>query len=157
MVTWIKEILSGHTEQFERHRIRLSIDVLPDSSSSLRIKAVKGMIVQVMENLISNSVYWLKQQKRIDQRFSPKINVVIDTQSQEITFTDNGPGIEPERSEEIFFPFMTTKPSGEGKGLGLYVAREIATYHDAKLYLSEVPTTHSRKLNAFVLSLENRK
>jgi signal transduction histidine kinase len=153
LVLWIKEILAAHEEQFGRHSIKVNIKVLPDSSSTLRIKAVRGMIVQVLENLISNSVYWLKQQSDLDPAFSPKINIVIDTESRELSFTDNGPGIDPQRSEEIFLPFVTLKPSGEGKGLGLYIAREIATYHDAELYLSELPTVHARKLNTFVFSL----
>jgi signal transduction histidine kinase len=156
MVLWAKEVLASHEEQFRRHDIKLHIEVLPDSWASLRIKAVKGMIVQVLENLISNSVYWLRQQKEISKRFLPEIHVVIDTESKEILFTDNGPGIEPERKDDIFLPFVTTKPSGEGKGLGLYIAREIATYHDAKLYLSEVPSVHKRKLNTFIFALESR-
>lgn len=153
LVSWVREILLGHEEQFARHGIKVDIKVLPEESSALRIKAVKGMIVQVLENLISNSVYWLKQQKELDPAFRPKIGIVIDTEGKEISFTDNGPGIDPERSEEIFLPFVTLKPSGEGKGLGLYIAREIATYHDAELYLSEIPSAHARKLNTFVFSL----
>lgn len=153
LVSWIREILAAHEEQFGRHSIKVNIKILPDNSSALRIKAVRGMIVQVLENLISNSVYWLKQQSDLDPAFSPKINIVIDTESREVSFTDNGPGIDPQRSDEIFLPFVTLKPSGEGKGLGLYIAREIATYHDAELYLSEVPSVHARKLNTFVFSL----
>ena len=113
---------------------------------------VKGMIVQVLENLISNSVYWLRQQQDLDQKFAPRIEVVVDTEAEEVDFTDNGPGVELDRREEIFLPFVTLKPSGEGKGLGLYIAREIANYDDAKLYLSEVPSVHTRRLNTFVFS-----
>lgn len=155
LVAWTKEVFAGHEEQFKRHQIKLNLKVAPEVSTSLRIKAVKGMIVQVLENLISNSVYWLKQQHDLDRNFLPKIDIVIDTANKEVAFTDNGPGIDPERKEEIFLPFVTLKPSGEGKGLGLYIAREVATYHDAALYLSDIPTFHTKRLNTFIFSLGN--
>ena len=42
---------------------------------------------------------------------------------------DNGPGVPVSRKERIFQPFVTTKPSGMGKGLGLFIARDMAEYH----------------------------
>jgi signal transduction histidine kinase len=152
LVSWVEQTLNEHSAQFKRNNIKVSVTALPKPSSTLRVKMVKGMIVQVLENLISNSVYWLRQQQELDQKFAPRIEVVVDTEAEEIDFTDNGPGVELDRRDEIFLPFVTLKPSGEGKGLGLYIAREIANYHDAKLYLSEVPSIHKRRLNTFVFS-----
>ena len=63
----------------------------------------------------------------------------------------------PSREEEIFQPFVTTKPPGEGKGLGLYISREIASYHDAAIGISDKRTVHPDRLNTFVLSLESNK
>ena len=79
-------------------------------------------------------------------------DVVIS--KKEINFTDNGPGVPPSRKEEIFQPFVTTKPPGEGKGLGLYISREIAKYHGASIYMSETRAVHKDRLNTFILSLE---
>jgi signal transduction histidine kinase len=155
LVAWIKEILSSHEAQFIRHNIECSVEVKPSpATKSFPVKMVKGMIVQIMENLLSNSVYWLKQQKTIEKGFSPEIVVTIDTQEKEIHFTDNGPGVPPFRKEEIFQPFVTTKPPGEGKGLGLFISREIAKYHGASIYMSENKAVHDDRLNTFILSLE---
>ena len=151
-VSWIREILAGHDAQFGRHQITLNVRVVP-ANGELRIRAVKGMVVQVFENLISNSVYWLKRRKREYAQFKPEITVVINCGERQVRFSDNGPGIEPDRREDIFLPFVTTKPAREGKGLGLYIAREIAQYHGAKLYLSEKPTVHPHSLNTFVFEL----
>jgi signal transduction histidine kinase len=143
LVAWIKEILSSHEAQFWRHSIKYSVKVKPSrASKGFPVKMVKGMIVQVMENLLSNSVYWLKQQRTIEKGFSPEIVVTIDTQEKEIQFTDNGPGVPPFRKEEIFQPFVTTKPPGEGKGLGLFISREIVKYHEASIYMSEEKAVH---------------
>lgn len=155
VVDWVKEILRYHAGQFERHGIRPRLEVIPSRThKTLRIKAVKGMIVQILENLISNSVYWIKQEKKLNRKFSPQITITVDVADKEIRFTDNGPGIPPERKEEIFRPFFTTKPAGAGKGLGLFISKEIAEYNGCDLYLSPQPTTRTTNLNTFILTLE---
>jgi len=60
----------------------------------------------------------------------------------------------PELARDIFEAFVTTKPPGEGKGLGLYISREIAAYHGAELYMSDKPSAHKNRLNTFVFALE---
>lgn len=45
--------------------------------------------------------------------------------SVEIIIRDNGPGIPPEVREKMFNPFFTTKPAGEGTGLGLSLSHDI--------------------------------
>lgn len=153
VVQWVAEILDYHEGQFARHGITAQL-VKPGKDHKLYVSLVKGMVVQILENLISNSVYWLKQQCKLDASFEPRITVAINAATKELLFSDNGPGIEPGRREEIFQPFVTTKPPGEGKGLGLYIAQEIAKYHNLNLYLSDKRTVHEDVLNTFVLSLE---
>jgi len=152
LAAWTREILSGHDAQFQRHKITLKYRVIP-AGGEFKVRAVKGMIVQVIENLISNSVYWLKRYRTDRPAFQPELTVVVDCKEHQVRFSDNGPGVEPDQREQIFLPFVTTKPSREGKGLGLYIAREIAHYHGAKLYLSEKPTVHPRSLNTFIFDL----
>ena len=155
LVGWGEDILRSHEGQFRRHNIRMKFLVEPDKAQrSFEITAVKGMIVQILENLMSNSVYWLKQQKKLNTSFEPQITVIVNTSTKQILFSDNGPGIQLARKEEIFQPFVTTKPPGEGKGLGLYISREVAKYNGAELYLSPVPGLESESLNTFILSLE---
>lgn len=152
LVSWIEEIVSSHDSQFRRHGIKCSVSVEPSRpTSGVAVRMVKGMIVQIMENLLSNSVYWLKQQHKLDRQITPQISIVIDSKARELRVTDNGPGIPPERIDDIFQPFMTTKPPGEGKGLGLYISREIAHYHGASLILSDKPSSLNGRLNTFIL------
>jgi signal transduction histidine kinase len=156
LVDWVRQTLDAHKPQFARHSIQCSLSVQP-KAATVEITAVKGMFVQILENLISNSVYWLKQQRKLDRGFAPEIKVTIHTRTRELHFSDNGPGIPSMRKDEIFEPFVTTKPPGDGKGLGLYISREIAAYHGASLYLSDTHTTHPKALNTFVLALEPAK
>jgi signal transduction histidine kinase len=158
LVSWVEEILRSHEAQFKRHRIVLELETRPVKGAELRVKMVKGMMVQILENLLSNSVYWLKQERKLRPAMSLRISVAVDTKARTVSVTDNGPGVSPEDKEYIFQPFVTTKPPGEGKGLGLYISREIANYHGATLHLSDEETARPGRLNTFVLSLgENPK
>jgi len=153
LVEWVQTILGYHAAQFERHKIRCSFVVIPRTrESTMQVKMVKGMVVQIVENLISNSVYWLDQRKAYGDTFIPSITVELDRGKRELRFHDNGPGIGQDRGSVIFFPFNSTKPAGKGRGLGLYISREIAEYNGARLDLDDEPEEDGR-LRTFILSL----
>lgn len=152
LVELIRQIVAGHEAEFARHKIQHKIAVRPQGSQ-MKVHMVKGMIIQIVENLIANAAYWLKQQRTFEPQFEPCIKFTIDAKKSEILVNDNGPGVDPKIAEDIFAPFFTTKPPGEGKGLGLYIARELARYHQASVMLSEEHTTNSDRLNTFVLRL----
>jgi len=153
LVAWVREIVEGHEAQFGRHGIRYSVGVSGKGrQTTIRVKAVKGMIVQIIENLLANSVYWLKAERVVNPEFRPEIAVHLDTDRNVVEVSDNGPGIEAARAEEVFRPFVTSKPPSEGKGLGLYIAQELAKYHGCSLSLSPKKGPH-RTLNTFVLDV----
>jgi len=57
----------------------------------------------------------------------------------ELSVSDTGPGIAEELHESIFAPFFTTKPEGEGTGLGLYLCRNIVREHGGEIVLESSP------------------
>lgn len=148
----LKEIIESHQAQFSRHGIKPHLRVTGGNARSVPIHAVKGMFIQIFENLVANSVYWLKQERKKAESFEPRIDIVIDAAKEEVLFEDNGPGIPPARKELIFEAFYTSKPPGKGKGLGLYIARQLARYHGVEVKLSDRPTAHQERLNTFVVS-----
>ena len=80
-------------------------------------------------NLISNGFYAAAQRKAEtgDPGFAPTLSVSTKSlgDSVEIRIRDNGTGIPAEAREKIFNPFFTTKPAGEGTGLGLSMTHDI--------------------------------
>jgi signal transduction histidine kinase len=153
LIEMVRDIVVSHGDQFAREGIAADVVIEPNSAASFPISAVKGMIVQVLENLISNSVYWLRHRKTLNPDHAGAISIKLDLGAREISFTDNGPGIPPGREDLIFQAFFTTKPAGQGKGLGLFIAHEIAKYHSASLRL-EGPDADGN-FRTFVLALES--
>lgn len=148
----VRTVITSHTREFERHCI-----VWQFTDASLEVRAVKGMLIQIVENLVVNAVYWLKQQARIEEGFKPLIRFKLDPGRKTLEVFDNGPGVSPARSERIFEPFVTSKPPGQGRGLGLYICRELATYHDWTLAMSEAMDHRPGRLNTFLLDFSGRK
>ena len=79
-------------------------------------------------NLISNGFYATAKRKEgadwaTSRRFSPRPGG--SAEAVEIRIRDNGTGMPPDVEEKMFNPFFTTKPAGEGTGLGLSLSHDI--------------------------------
>lgn len=95
------------------------------------IRTVSQDLGRVLLNIFNNAFYAVHQQKKIlnSDDYEPK--VIISTHRMKrhiyITITDNGEGMTEEVKEKLFQPFFTTKPTGEGTGLGMSISYEIVT------------------------------
>ncbi|MEX1096286.1 MAG: sensor histidine kinase [Planctomycetales bacterium] len=147
----VRAILAGYEARFARHEIRAIVKERSDGPVVVRL--VRAMLIQVLENLIENSVYWLTvgDKRRKVSAAQRQITIVVDGRRNVLEVSDNGPGIAPENRERVFRPFYTLKTAGEGKGLGLYIAREIAEYHGGSLILSDKVSSTTNRLHKFVL------
>jgi signal transduction histidine kinase len=85
-------------------------------------------ITRVFLNLITNGFYATAKRKEADgEAFEPALSATSKSLGNrvEIRIRDNGTGIPPEVKEKMFNPFFTTKPAGEGTGLGLSMSHDI--------------------------------
>ena len=128
----VNEILEAHEAQFKRHQVELKI-LLPDHS--VQVSAVKGMVVQVLENLISNSIYWMEVEKQRKMSFRPELAISVENNPPRIRFSDNGPGVSKQYQDRIFDLFFSLKDKSRRRGLGLYIAREAAEHNGGTLML----------------------
>ena len=150
----VRDIVAGHSGKIARHHIEVDGTYL--DAKPWRIKAVRGMFIQIIENLLSNSFYWVKQEHEIDPKLQPRITINVEPDEKIVTLTDNGPGVAPEMASEIFQAFVTRRPAGEGHGLGLYISREVARYHDWNLDLERLSTVRPGRYNTFVLDMSGQ-
>ena len=100
--------------------------------SPLVANTTDGVIMQVLINLFDNSAYWLET---IDPS-QREIRVTVDGARSELIFSDSGSGIDPEDLPYIFEPFYSGKGQ-EGRGLGLYIARQLLERHDYRIAVAD--------------------
>ena len=100
------------------------------------INVVRQDIGRVILNLIKNAFYAVNEkQKQGVNGYEP--TVIVSTRKGkdmvEIKVTDNGNGIPQKVLDKIFQPFFTTKPTGQGTGLGLSLSYDIVKAHGGEL------------------------
>ena len=92
--------------------------------SPLVADTTDGVVMQVLINLFDNAAYWLET---VDPS-QREICVTLDGDRSELVFSDSGRGVDPEDLPYIFEPFYSGKGE-EGRGLGLYIARQLLDRH----------------------------
>ena len=149
----VREVFDAHAAQFLRHSVAFSIL----GEKSLQVHGVRGMFVQILENLLQNSLYWMKLKRSEQADYKPKITVKIGPSPTVMTFSDNGPGIHSSLQDEVFTAFFSTKGKSRRQGLGLFIARDCATHNGMSIYLSPESTVAAGRLNTFVLEFKEEK
>ena len=101
-------------------------------------------MTRALLNLISNGFYAATKRKAeaSDETFEPVLSAATKNLGKtiEIRIRDNGTGIPPEIREKMFNPFFTTKPTGEGTGLGLSMTHDIIVkQHGGKIDVQTEP------------------
>ena len=117
-----------------------------------KIDLVQQDIGRVMLNLINNAFYAVDEKKKqVQNGYEPivTINTKKLDDTIEIAVKDNGNGIPKKVLDKIFQPFFTTKPTGQGTGLGLSLAYDIIKTHGGEL---KVDTEEGKGAN-FIISI----
>ncbi len=101
-----------------------------------KVNVVPQDIGRVILNLITNAFYVVTERKKISSvDYEPQ--VIVSTRKQnrqvEISVIDNGSGIPDSVIDKIFQPFFTTKPTGQGTGLGLSLSYDIVKAHGGEI------------------------
>jgi signal transduction histidine kinase len=84
----------------------------------------------VLLNLFNNAFYAVSEKKaKLNGTFKPVVAVSTKKEGNNIKITvkDNGMGMPTKVAEKVFQPFFTTKPTGEGTGMGLSLSYDIVT------------------------------
>jgi signal transduction histidine kinase len=119
------------------------------------IQVLPQDIGRVMLNLINNAFYAVdKKAKSGVADYRPEVMVHTKQVGNEVQIQvkDNGPGIPDSARDKIFQPFFTTKPTGEGTGLGLSMAYDIIKVHGGEL----VVESRENEGTMFIIKLINK-
>ncbi len=114
----------------EKAAINLNISVMDE-----QVFGSRGKLEQVFVNLLSNAI------DALSGRPDAHIDIVAERTPSEVTvhFSDNGPGISNAQIDKLFEPFYTTKPSGQGLGLGLAITRFIVDSVGGRITCANLP------------------
>ncbi len=127
LLSLIQEVVAFSEARMKNEGISFNLMI----SEKIEIECQAIQLQQVFLNLINNSIYELQHSE------SRRKWIRIESQLMEneitITITDSGRGIPEELHSKLMQPFFTTKPLGEGAGLGLSTSRGIIESHQGHL------------------------
>lgn len=115
----------------EKHEITYRKSVV--GTSPLVANTTDGVVMQLLINLFDNTAYWLETKAPSGPR---ELRVTLDGDAGELTFADSGPGVDPEDKPYIFEAFFSGKGQA-GRGLGLYIARQLLERHGYTIGLAD--------------------
>jgi signal transduction histidine kinase len=110
--------------------VGVRVELAPDLP---RVEAVVGELNQVWSNLIDNAL------DAVEQGGQVLVHAVHDHGCVVVKVIDDGGGIPDDLHARIFDPFYTTKPVGQGTGLGLDIARRAVRRHSGEITVRSVP------------------
>jgi signal transduction histidine kinase len=107
-----------------------------------KIKIIPQDIGRVLLNLYNNAFYAVAEKQKLSgDGYEPRVTVYTKkiNGEVEISVADNGNGIPEKVMDKVFQPFFTTKPTGQGTGLGLSLSYDIIKAHQGKININNSP------------------
>jgi signal transduction histidine kinase len=123
-----RKVRSMYAAMHKAKDIKLEIE----DSASFRANTTEAAVLQALINLVDNATFWLLASSQ-----DPRIIRVFPFGEDMIVVTDNGPGVSAVDEPFIFEPFYSGKGDA-GKGLGLYIARDVAARNGFSVDLERV-------------------
>jgi signal transduction histidine kinase len=121
---FFREVYIEHSPMNNKARnMNINISLIGDD---FIVEANKGFLITVFDNLFLNSLYWLED-------INKKQIVFELVKDGRVIYYDSGPGIHESIEKKLFEPFETMK--SDGRGLGLYIARELLNKMNAEISL----------------------
>ncbi|UCF67025.1 MAG: response regulator [Acidobacteriota bacterium] len=122
--------------------IDASLQASPDTPA---IEGDADGLLQALINLLTNALHALQGAECQGGPRQVRVEIVPDGRDQVcLSVSDNGPGISPENIGRIFDPFFTSKPEGQGTGLGLSLVEATVRDHGGQIDVDSVPGEGAR-------------
>lgn len=122
--------------QLDKNKIEVSVD-----GESFQVKMPEGALMQVITNLVSNSIDALNQSSAGNK----EIKIILEHSQRIMFLCDSGEGISQKYQDKIFQIFFTTKEKQGGKGIGLHLVKELLEKRNYSIALAN-PSEHNELL-----------
>jgi C4-dicarboxylate-specific signal transduction histidine kinase len=127
----IRDVLALARSEVQRHRVMLKTNL---AESVPLVLADRIQLQQVLLNLIINAIEAMSGVDDGPRELVVQSDPDATTPGVRVTVRDSGPGLDPQRPDQLFDAFYTTKP--HGLGLGLAISRRIVEAHGGRLWAS---------------------
>ncbi|MBW4491801.1 MAG: HAMP domain-containing histidine kinase [Oscillatoria princeps RMCB-10] len=107
------------------NRLKKDIKLVRKYGEIPAVEGYMGLLYQVFMNILSNAIDALEEKPASQDGKQIAISTELDSDWVVVRIADNGAGIAPDKQDNIFNTFFTTKPRGVGTGLGLSISRQI--------------------------------
>lgn len=138
---FLKEIKEYYEPRWKDGLVRLDVKQKP-GTEDLEVHMNRGKLTQVIDNLILNSEYWLREELRkghIDEGV-----ITCTVAAPNVLVEDNGPGIDPAIEGSLFEPFVSKKPKSRGRGLGLFIVTQLLDTEGCSISLTSKRNGNNR-------------
>jgi signal transduction histidine kinase len=134
---YVRLAYHGYRAKQKDFNVKLDIDMDPSVG---KLEMVAQDMGRVVLNLLNNAFYAVQEKSRTKgTEYMPAVSVRTwrsPASAVIIEIEDNGSGIPDSAREKIFQPFFTTKPTGQGTGLGLSLSYDIVKAHGGEIVLT---------------------
>ena len=140
--SFFQEFVSDfYKDRFEKNNIKVKIDTIGKENFSVNMNP--GKIIQVFDNLFLNSEYWLREDIRVGNIEHGIITVTLVKPF--VRIHDNGKGVVPYLEATLFEPFISAKGKEKGRGLGLFIVKQLLDSDGCSISLLQERNRHNRQ------------
>jgi signal transduction histidine kinase len=115
------------------NQLKQNIEIVRHYQDVPEILCYPDELIQVWTNLIHNGIQAMKQGGRLT------LTIALENDGIKVEVADSGTGIPTHLKDKIFEAFFTTKPTGEGSGLGLHISQKIVDKHNGTIAVVSEP------------------
>jgi signal transduction histidine kinase len=115
------------------NQLKQNIEIVRHYQDVPAIPCYPDELIQVWTNLIHNGIQAMKRGGRLT------LSITLENDGIKVEVADSGTGIPPHLKDKIFEAFFTTKPTGEGSGLGLHISQKIIDKHHGTIAVVSEP------------------
>jgi signal transduction histidine kinase len=141
VVEFAKDYVQLRGHELSRDEVAVTV-----TGNPFRVRMNRPRLLQVVDNLVHNSLYWLRRGYLTKTVSRPK-GISIEVSDGLISVADSGPGVDPRYEESLFEMYVSGKPvdAGDGQGLGLFIVRQLLAADGCEIRLTEDRNPEGRR------------